>query len=67
MIAACYSLDLYCENHGADPAVHGYAYAPHTFTGETWGECAKQARNLGWRISRDRQKCWCPTCSGKHT
>lgn len=65
MIAACYSMDLYCENHAADPERHGYNYTPTTFTGETWGECAKQARIEGWRISRDSRQCWCARCAAE--
>jgi len=69
VIAACYSMDLYCENYG-DAATHGHLFEGHnagtaTFTGETWGECAKQARDIGWRICHDQQTCYCPKCSGK--
>lgn len=51
MIVGCYSMDLYCEN-------------AHVYTGETWGECVRDARRDGWKITPDR-KAYCPNCSGK--
>ena len=55
MIVAGYSMDLYCENPTATAE----------FYGETWGDCVRQARDRGWKISRDGTRCWCPECSGK--
>lgn len=50
MEAACYILDLYCD----DP--DHYARHPNKidsldaqYTGETYGECKKQARADGWK------------------
>ena len=79
MIQAGYAMDLYCDNdemHGFMGAKHvshksnvpiggrvrhgGY----QDYTGQTWGDCAKQARKDGWRISRDRQRAYCPRCGG---
>ena len=74
-IAACYSMDLYCDNlKGPDPltvaetpddGVHSFNEFPHQFTGETFAECARQARELGWVFKRDRMTVLCPKCSGK--
>jgi hypothetical protein len=60
MIANGYSVDLYCENmsdHNRRWREIGEGKA--TYTGETWGECARQARRDGWQISRDRQRAYC--------
>ena len=71
MIAACYSMDLYCENaakggpHVKGTCPHWWSEFPHVYTGETWGECARQARRDGWKIARNRQLAYCPDCSGK--
>lgn len=54
MIAACYTMELYCDCAycQSHPRQH---YVPDAeYTGETWGECASQARKDGWYISRDR-------------
>ena len=64
MIAGCYSLDLYCEDAEGGPCPVPWNKFPDTFTGETWGQCVRQARRAGWRITRDR-RAYCPECSGK--
>lgn len=45
--------------------VHGWAEFPHTYTGETFGECAREARDRGWLINARTRKALCPKCSGK--
>lgn len=30
------------------------------YVGESWTECATAARKDGWRISKDRQRCYAP-------
>lgn len=59
MIAANYTTHLYCdceectEKQWGSPDVGEYV-------GESWTECAKEARKHGWRISKDRQRCYAP-------
>jgi hypothetical protein len=62
MIAGCYTLDLYCDY---EDRAHPSFYFPHQFFGETYGECARQARRSGWTIGPKRSKAICPLCSGK--
>lgn len=62
MIASGYSVDLYCD------ITDGFAHTRFNggqgqFYGETWQDCAKQAKAEGWLISRDRQRCVCPACA----
>lgn len=59
MIASGYSMDLYCE---ADGHQHGYNEGQAQFFGETWADCARQAREAGWRIHKQRRECICPKC-----
>jgi hypothetical protein len=54
-----YTLELYCDHKNAD---HGRF--PHCFYGETFGECAKRARALGWTIHRN-YTATCPKCSAQ--
>jgi hypothetical protein len=68
--AACYSLDLYCDTFRGedvrdDKRHHSFAEFPHTFTGETFAQCAAQARRQGWVIHRGTHTATCPKCSGK--
>lgn len=69
MIAARYSLHLYCEN----TEFHGYMLnTPFhigssnggfgEYDGETYGECVRQARRDGWVVSHDRTRAYCPHC-----
>lgn len=59
--ASGYSLDLYCDH--VNPR-HGYAEFPHTFTGETFAECARPARKRGWRFHYKSRTATCPKCTG---
>lgn len=69
MIVGCYSVDLYCDNEGNCPK----SWSPETatYTGETEGECLRQARRHGWLITRAKhkgeRKAYCPKCSNKKT
>lgn len=71
-MAACYSMDLYCRYgaHGdnSKPGNHSYGSEPEQFTGETYGECKRQAQALGWwftSLPDHTIEVVCPTCSGK--
>lgn len=73
MIAACYTMDLYCRNiekrKCRDPRSPGNALScgdsnAWEYTGQTYGECAKQARAAGWKFHRDHDVT-CPYCTGK--
>lgn len=58
MIAACYISVLYCDcNECIDM---NYKSAEAEFTGNTWADTAGQARKLGWRISKDKTRCFAP-------
>ncbi len=60
--ASGYSLHLYClrdENH--DP----WDIFPHEYFGETFADCAKEARKDGWIIRTNDRTAICPECSGK--
>lgn len=64
MIAACYSMDLYCRFDECLPTmIPEYRVASRsTFTGETWGDCKRQAQRDGWVFGRDGDVT-CPTCA----
>jgi hypothetical protein len=61
LYAGGYSLDLYCDHANTD---HGWNEFPHNFYGQTFGECAKAARQTGWTIRRTRTAT-CPKCNGR--
>lgn len=74
-MASGYSLDLYCDNAG-DGKPGGYGYGspadghafrafPAEFYGETWSECARNARAAGWKIDRRERTAICPKCARK--
>ncbi len=68
MIVGAYSLDLYCDNQFNEHNMEIYHYyytegseyhvnksvVPHTFVGETFSECVKQARQCGWKVNRSK-------------
>jgi hypothetical protein len=60
--ASCYTMDLYCDH--TNPA-HPWDSFPHSFMGETFGECAKQARKRGWVLHKDRTAT-CPICNKRN-
>lgn len=69
MIAACYTMDLYCRNSKCVPLSDMF---PDTLVqaraigiiGETYGECKKQAQKLGWVFGHDGDVT-CPACAKK--
>jgi hypothetical protein len=64
MIVSGYSMDLYCDTPPSDKRRHKRETFMHQFTGETYGDCAKQARRTGWRLTRDNRAI-CPLCTRK--
>jgi hypothetical protein len=54
--ASGYSLDLYCDR------VHDRGYSAATFVGQTFADCAKQARFRGWKIHTATRTATCPSC-----
>lgn len=65
MIAATYTADLYCdcEKCKADPFAYEEWNTDRGFsqyTGQSWSECARDARKDGWHISKDRQRAYAP-------
>jgi len=74
-ISSGYTIDLYCDCLDCDGRVHVGGKGYGEYVGETWGDCAKQARSAGWFISSDRSVCIAPghkkleTCKkgGKNT
>jgi hypothetical protein len=63
--ASGYTLDLYCDREPNDFNPHGWDEFPHQFTGETFGQCASEARRRGWIIRPSDRTATCPKCSGK--
>lgn len=55
MVVSGYTLHLYCDCSECTESPVSSEY-----TGETYGECAAQARADGWHISRDRGRCTAP-------
>lgn len=63
MISSGYSIDLYCDCNDCVTYREGAIFScpdPVQFAGETYRECATQARNAGWTISKDRTTCYAP-------
>ena len=65
-IAACYTMDLYCDN-GGEKCIH----SPHStvvmysqYTGENWTDCVKQARKDKWKFNANNTKVICFKCRG---
>lgn len=67
MIAACYSMDLYCDSEQECRGKDAFGPVRHIgYTGETWGEVVREARRDGWRITRgSKRQAFCPYCTGK--
>lgn len=70
MIVGGYTIHLYCDDprHDAEYILSlGRAeYLDATFNGNTYNDCARQARKKGWILSHNRQSCICPNHSGKN-
>ncbi|MCM8117601.1 hypothetical protein M8U16_18355 [Enterobacter hormaechei] len=58
-IAANYTMHLYCDCKTCTEELwHGPEFGE--YVGNTWSECAKEARSHGWRISKDRTRAFAP-------
>lgn len=76
-VVGAYSLDLYCDvggdsyggncphkDYDGTSGQYGFRY-PAQFVGANLADCMKQARQQGWKFSRDKHTAKCPRCSGK--
>jgi hypothetical protein len=66
MIVSGHSMDLYCRKSGYstndEPKVgHPVGYLPHHFVGNSFADCKRQARLVGWKFHRDGDVT-CPLC-----
>lgn len=64
MQVSCQTLHVYCDAPDCPKPWEGGIDQPGTFTGETAGECRKEARAAGWRL-RTGEPDLCPVCNGK--
>ena len=62
--AGCYTINLYCDVQcGAVNCGHSDIEEPMAeFIGETFAECAREARKAGWQIHRKTRTATCPRC-----
>ncbi len=51
--------DLYCDCDGCQSG-QIYPRAEADFIGRNMTDISQQARKAGWRISKDRQRCYAP-------
>lgn len=63
MIAANYTLELYCDcdectERGVSTIFPDEGFAE--YTGNSWAETARMARKDGWRISKCKRYCYAP-------
>lgn len=66
MYASGYSLDLYCDHENdAHPKGPVYPMRMKEFFGETFADCARQARAAGWKVRKKTRTATCPCCTGK--
>jgi hypothetical protein len=76
VIVGGYTLDLYCDKIEKHITIGGniYYFKPDTaqwipvdnqFVGETYRECVKEAREVGWLVNRSKNKCLCKYCKEK--
>jgi len=61
MIAACYTTHLYCDCRECKGETSSYINPEFgEYIGESWAETARNARQDGWRISKDRERAYAP-------
>jgi hypothetical protein len=65
MIASGYSVDLYCDvrSCGKHPSRSWTKTTEASYVGETWSECARQAKRDGWKLRRAPGYAICPGCA----
>jgi hypothetical protein len=56
--ASGYTLDLYCDHHNTE---HEFGRIT-SYYGNTFSDCARQARADGWKIHRETHTATCPKC-----
>jgi hypothetical protein len=61
VIVGGYTLDLYCDRESTR---HAYKEFPHVFYAQTGSRCRREARAVGWNLTRGGEAI-CPKCSGK--
>ncbi len=68
MIIGCYDMHLYCSNDPIDGGdiEHPYRYLPFYYSGQTLGQCKRQARKQGWLFKKDGRTI-CPLCRKNKT
>lgn len=57
-----FTLNLYCDH---DNEAHAHREFPDEYYGDTFADCARQARKEGWIIRTATRTATCPKCSGK--
>jgi hypothetical protein len=70
MIVGAYTLLLYCDNKdkhthlesGRYYLIENWIYICNEFIGETYSEAVKDAREYGWLVNRNKDKCLCKYC-----
>lgn len=70
MIAAGYSMDVYCGHEQLCKGKTVNGPAQDHFYGQSWTEVVREARANGWSIKRDKvgggvYEAFCPWCNGK--
>ncbi|KOY41203.1 hypothetical protein ACX10_02535 [Vibrio parahaemolyticus] len=60
MITGGYTLDLICDCEKCKVSTDSHEIKTGEFTGENYAECARIAKNNGWKLSRDRLYCSAP-------
>lgn len=63
MITSGYTMELNCDCDKCKSTDNHHNIARGEFVGESYAECAKQARAEGWVLSRDKVYCSAPNHS----
>lgn len=59
--ASGYTLDLYCDG-ATTSCADAWDTFPHTFFAETFAQCAREAKEKGWKIHPRTRTATCPRC-----
>lgn len=60
--ASCYVLDLYCRHRDGPIHTARGINSFDQYSGENFTECARKAREDGWKIKRSDRTATCPQC-----